>query len=82
MMSLCLAEQKYLRWEEERETVQWCIDSNGDEHVDVDLPVRECILGKLQVELISQVAAIGLEAALDLDSLFCGKELGTREIRK
>ena len=66
-----------LRWEEERDGVQRSVDTDGDQHVHVDLPVLESVIGKLDVELISEGGTIGLKSPLDLDTLFFSQEFGT-----
>lgn len=67
-------------WEEERDGVKWSVDTDGDEHVNVDLPVLESVHGVLQIEFICQGAAIRLEATLNFDFLFWSKEFGTRQV--
>lgn len=63
-----------IRWEEERDRVQGSVDSNGDQHVDVDLPVFEGIHGVLQIKLIGEVSSVMLETSFDFHALFIGQE--------
>ena len=62
-------------WKEERDGVEWGVDADGDQHVDVDLPVLEGGVKVLDVEVVGERVAILLETALNLDSLNWGKEL-------
>lgn len=63
-------------WKEERDRVEWGVDADGDQHVDVNLPVLEGGVEILDVEVVGERVAIFLETALNLDTLNWGKELG------
>lgn len=63
-------------WKEERDRVEWGVDADGDQHVDVDLPVLEGGVEVLDVEVVGKRVAILLETALNLDTLNWCKEFG------
>lgn len=63
--------------QEQRDGVQRRVDTDGDQHVHVDLPILECVEGVFHVELVSERAAVGLETTLYFGALFLCEELGT-----
>lgn len=65
-------------WHEQRDRVQRSVDADGDEHVDPDLPILECVEHILGVVLIRERRAILRQAVRDLDLLFCCQELRSR----
>lgn len=66
-------------WQEEGEGVEWGVDSDGDHHVNPNLPVHESNLEVLDVVLIGQSIAILVKTALDLNLLLSSQEGGTKE---
>ena len=48
--------------------------TDGDHHVDVDLPVLDSLEEVLHVELVGEGAAVSLEPARDFGTLFLGQE--------
>jgi hypothetical protein len=60
---------------EQRDRVQRSVNADGDEHVDPDLPVLECMEHVLGVVLVRERRAILRQAVRDLDLLFCRQEL-------
>jgi hypothetical protein len=62
--------------QEQGHRVDTSVDTEGDEHVHPDLPVFERLPHVLHVELVSQVRAVLLQAADDLDALVGLEELG------
>ena len=65
-------------WHEQRDRVQRSVDADGDEHVDPDLPILECVEHILGVVLIRERRAILRQAVRDLDLFFCCQELRSR----
>lgn len=63
--------------EEDGDGVDWQIDTEGDEHVNPDLPVLERVLDELALELVRQDRGIFFETSDDLPLLLVGKELGS-----
>lgn len=63
---------------EQRDRVQRSVDADGDEHVDPDLPILECMEHVLGVVLIRERRAILRQAVRDLDLLFRCQELRSR----
>jgi hypothetical protein len=67
----------YSRWQEEGNRVQRSINADGDEHVNVNLPVEESGFGVFEVKFISQGTAISFQSTLDLGALLLGEKSGT-----
>jgi len=65
--------------EEERDRVEGSVDTDSDQHVNVDLPVLESGVEVLDVILVGEGAAIQLEPVLDFITFFLGEETGTKE---
>lgn len=60
--------------EKEGDGVKWSVDSDGDKHMHIDLPVSECIPSIFQVEFIGEGPTIGLETTLNLCTLLLSQE--------
>jgi len=64
--------------EEQRDRVKGSVDTDGDQHVDVDLPVLEGGEDILVVELVGEGGAILLESGFDFVALILGQKFGTK----
>lgn len=64
-------------WEENGERVERGIYSDGDQHMDVNLPVLNSVEKVLDVVLVGQGSSVGLEPALNFRLLFGSQKFGT-----
>lgn len=65
--------------EEKGEGVKRGVDSDGDQHVYVNLPILDSVEEVLDVVLVSQGSPVSLESAVNLGPLFWVQELGTKD---
>jgi hypothetical protein len=63
---------------EQGDRVKWSVNSDRDEHVDVDLPVLKSVENIFKIKLIGKGMAISLQAALDFVTLLVCEELCAR----
>lgn len=63
--------------QEDGDGVERGVNANGDQHVDVDLPVLEGILHELHLKPVGQDGAVFLEAAENLLAVLVVQELGS-----